>query len=89
MLRIKSGYNLRQSTGMYIVVEELADGAGEATRFAINESGAVLWQTLKNGAGKNELLAAIQNEYSVEANEAMRDIEEFLDMLRAKSVLEE
>lgn len=89
MLRIKTGYNLWQSSGMYIVVEELADGAGKVTRFAINESGALLWQMLKNGAEKDELLNAIQSEYSVEADEAMKDIDEFLDILRAKNVLEE
>lgn len=89
LLRIKNSFYLRRSPGINIVVEVLADGAGEATRFAINESGAVLWETLKNGADKDDLLSAIQSEYSVESGEAMRDIEEFLDMLRAKNVLEE
>ncbi len=87
-MRIKNGFNLRRSPGINIVVEELADGSGEVTRFAINESGTVLWEALKNGADKGDLLSAIQNEYSVESGEAMRDIEEFLDMLRAKNVLE-
>jgi len=88
-LKIKPRFNLRQSSGINIVVEELADGIGDIARFAINESGAVIWKALKNGASKNELLSAIQSEYSVEADEAMSDIDEFLDMLRAKNVLEE
>ncbi len=88
-LRIKAGYNLRKSPGVNIVVRGMDGGPDEAAIFSLNESGALLWDTLKNGAGKEELLAAIQNEYSVEAGRAMGDIEEFLDMLREKNVLEE
>lgn len=88
-MKIKADFNLRQSSGINIVVQELADGSGDIARFAINESGVVLWEALKNGATKDELLSAIQREYSVEADVAMSDIDEFLDMLRAKNVLEE
>ncbi len=88
-MRIKVGYELRQSSGINIVVKKSDDGAGEATRFAVNESGAVLWLALKDGADMDKLLSAIQSEYSVEADEAVGDIEDFLDMLRAENVLEE
>lgn len=88
-MRIKVGYDLRQSSGINIVVKKSDNGTGEATRFAINESGAVLWLALKDGADMDKLLSAIQSEYSVEADEAVGDIEDFLDMLRAENVLEE
>ncbi len=88
-MRIKVDYELRQSSGINIVVKKSDDGKGEATRFAVNESGAVLWLALKDGADMDKLLSAIQSEYSVEADEAVGDIEDFLDMLRAENVLEE
>lgn len=88
-MKIKARFYLRQSSGINIVVEQLVGGMGETARFAVNESGAVLWEALKKGGGKAELLLAIQNEYSVDTEEAMSDIDEFLDMLRAKNVLEE
>ncbi len=88
-MRIKVGYELRQSSGINIVVKKSDDGTGESTRFAVNESGAVLWLALKDGADMDKLLSAIQSEYSVEADEAVGDIEDFLDMLRAENVLEE
>ncbi len=88
-MRIKVDYELRQSSGINIVVKKSDDGTGEATRFAVNESGAVLWLALKDGADMDKLLSAIQSEYSVEADEAVGDIEDFLDMLRAENVLEE
>ncbi len=88
-MRIKVDYELRQSSGINIVVKKSDDGTGEATRFAVNESGAVLWLALKDGADMDKLLSAIQSEYSVEADEAVGDIEDFLDMLRVENVLEE
>ncbi len=89
MLRIKSKFYLRKSSGLYIVVEKLTDKDEYITRFTINESGALLWNTLINGTDKETLLVVIQDEYDVKADEAMHDINTFLDMLREKQVLEE
>ncbi len=55
--------------------------------FALNELGAFLWERLPEAAGEADLVEAVLAEYEVGAEEATRDIREFLDKLRQQGII--
>lgn len=55
--------------------------------FVMNELGAFLWDRLPKAKDETELLAAVLEEYEVSAEEAAKDIREFLDRLKKLEIL--
>ncbi len=49
--------------------------------FVITEIGAEIWEMLQSGKERDDILAALLNEYEVAEEVLMKDIEEFLQML--------
>lgn len=54
---------------------------------ALSESGALLYNRLKDGCGREDLVAALTAEYDVSEEEARRDTEEFLEQMRSLKIL--
>ena len=54
----------------------------------LNESGALLWKALKNGADLDGLVSALTAEYAVDEAQARADAREFLDKLAQAGCLE-
>lgn len=77
-----------------IADENLLIPVGEAAihvkgLIALSESGALLYNKLKDGATREELVAALTEEYEVTPEEAAEDTEAFLDQLRKLKMLVE
>ena len=56
---------------------------------ALSESGALLYNRLKDGCSREALVAALLAEYDVSEAEASRDTDAFLDQMRSLNMLEE
>lgn len=54
---------------------------------ALSESGALLYNRLKDGCSREDLVAALTEEYDVSAEEAGRDTDAFLDQMRSLKML--
>ncbi len=54
---------------------------------ALSESGVLLYNRLKAGCAKDDLVAALTAEYEVSEDEAARDIDAFLDQMRQLNML--
>ena len=77
-MKIKDGFILREVAGNFIVV-----AVGEAVKdfngvINLNETGALLWRTLSDGATEQELVDALLNEYEVSEEIARRDVKIFI-----------
>ena len=88
-MRIKENFALRQVADIWCVLP-----LGEATlnlngMLTLNNSGALLWQTLEKDSNKEQLVEALLNEYDVTHEQAEADVEEFLDKLRQVNCIEE
>lgn len=75
-----------------IADEQLLIPTGEAAisvkgLIALSESGAFLYQKLQKGCTKEELLAAMLEEYDVSAEVAEQDMDAFLDQMRQLNML--
>ena len=55
--------------------------------FALNEVGGFLWDLLPQAETEEALLEAVLKEYDVSAEEAAKDIAEFLNKLRQMEII--
>lgn len=77
-----------------IAGERLLIPVGEAAlsvkgMIALSESGVLIYEKLKGGCTKDELIAALTSEYEVSEEEAARDTDAFLDQMRQLNMLVE
>lgn len=55
--------------------------------FILNEVGAFIWDLLPEAETPEQLCRAVLNEYDIDEASAIRDVEEFLEMLRKLEIL--
>lgn len=89
MIRIKPGYSLRQVLDAYLIM-----GVGKAAYrphciMSLNETGAFLWNLLKDGAEEKDLIIRMLAEYDVDEAAAKKDVAAFLGQLREKALIED
>lgn len=86
-MKIKEGFVLRNICDEYIVVAVGRQTLDFKGLIKLNETGAFLWEQLKNECGEEELLAALRAEYDVDEATAKADIAAFLASLKEASLL--
>lgn len=88
-MKIRSGYMLRQVMDVYVVLGIGSEAYNPNQIMSVNETGAFLWGLLEKGAEKQELVDSLTKEYEVDVQTAEKDVEDFLDRLREKALIEE
>lgn len=86
-MQIKKELIKRQIAGDTILVpvgQTVYDSNG---LFVLNELGAFIWDLLPDVSDENEILDAVLKEYDVSAEEAQKDIAEFLGNLKEMNIL--
>lgn len=81
-MRLNKDFVMRQVADTWVVIP-----FGEAaSRFGgminLNETGALLWQALEQGATEAQLVEKLLAEYNVTRDQAREDVAAFLDTLR-------
>ena len=87
-MRITKEFVLREIAGDYIIIptgKTVFDFNGLIT---LNEVGVSLWKMLQNEVTFDDLLQGILDEYDVEPAVAREDIQEFLDQLVNRGIME-
>ena len=87
-MKLKNGYILREVAGSTVVVS-IDPTSTFQNMLRLNGSGKFLWEKLSVGATHDELVAALLEEYEIDAETASRDTDAFLDMLRGFDAVEE
>ena len=87
-MKLKDGFLLKEIAGSWVVVPVGEQVVDFQMMITLNETGAFLWEKLKNKVSKEELLEALLSEYDVEKSVAQTDIDEFLKILSEKELLE-
>lgn len=87
--KVKDGFVLRK-----IGPQIMAVPVGRLTSdihgmVALNESGALLWDSLVRGSEKEELIQILLNEYETDKETVTSDIDIFLKNLEEQGVLEQ
>ena len=86
-MKIKDGFILRKVADSYIAVATGEESVNFNAMVTTNETGAFLWEKLKNETTEEELLTCLLNEYDVDEETAKADISEFLEKLRDGKLL--
>ena len=88
-MKLKEGFVLRQVAGSWIVLPLGQTSIDFNGMLSLNETGALLWQTLERGGDREAMADALTAEYEVERAVALENVEEFLQTLSEVGCLEE
>lgn len=87
-MKITEGYLLRTVAGKNIVVS-IGDAVNFNGMITLNDTGVFFWNLLQKETSKEEILNAVLEEYDVTVEEASRDVDEFIEKLKAAKILED
>ena len=80
-MKIKSNFAIRNISGSWVALP-LGDAVVDFTgMLTLNESGVMLWRMLEGGCTKEEMTEALLNEYEVTYDEALCDVNAFVEKL--------
>ena len=80
-MKLKENYVLRQVLGSWVVLPIGAATVDFNGMLSLNESGALLWKRLEQGADREDLADVLTAEYDVSRQQALADVDEFYDIL--------
>ena len=80
-MKIKENFNLRKVAGTWAVLPTGASSIDFTGILTLNESGCMLWGLLKEGCTREDMAKALTEEYEVSFEEALADIDAFIEKL--------
>ena len=80
-MKLKENYVLRQVLGSWVVLPLGAATVDFNGMLLLNDSGALLWKRLEEGADREDLADVLTAEYDVSRQQALADVDEFYDIL--------
>ena len=86
-MKIKDGYISKSVAGSYIVVP--VGSRRFESIMTLSEGGAYLFEILKTGAERDELVQALCAEYDVDTATAEADTDEFIESLKSAGLIDE
>ena len=86
-MKIQPGFALKEVADSFVIVPTGANIVDFSAMITINETGAFLWECLKEDVTEEELCQKLCAEYEIDAQTALEDIREFIKVLIAKKVI--
>ena len=86
-MKIAEGFLLRKIVDDWIVVPISENTVKNRSILSLNESSALLWETLKTGGDENTLTAVLCGIYLVDEETARTDVRKFLHTLDELGIL--
>lgn len=80
-MKLKENFVLRQIVGSWVVLPLGAATVDFDGMLTLNDSGALLWKRLEQGATRDDLADALTAEYDVSREQALVDVDEFYSIL--------
>lgn len=87
-MKIHGEYILREVVGEYVLVPVGQTALEFNGIISLNEVGACIWKQLEKNSSRTEMLQAVLEEFDVSEGRAEADLEEFLQMLQERKLLE-
>ena len=88
-MRIKEGFFLKNIAGSWVVLPTAAATLDFSGMLTLNESGRFLWNLLQNGATYESLAQALTEEYAIDYETALSDVNDFILTLKKAGCVEE
>ena len=87
-MKLNGSFILREVVGEYVLIPTGETALQFNGIISLNPVGAAIWKGLTEGRDRDALLNAILEEFEVSREEAAADLDEFLELLRSKNMLE-
>ena len=87
-MKIDKKFVLREIAGEYIIIPTGKTALDFNGLITVNEVGVSLWKMLQDEVTFDDLVQGILDEYDVEEDVAREDIQEFLDQLVNRGIIE-
>ena len=87
-MKLKEEFVLRQVADVWVVLPVGKTSVDFNGMLTLNESGALLWNTLEQGGDREKLADALLAEYEVDRETALADVDEFIAKLKEIGCLE-
>ncbi len=88
-MKIKEGFLVKKIAGDYLVVPTGDNIVDFAVAVSLNETGAFLWEQLKNDTTLEKLSEALVSEYGIEKSDAENDVLDYINLLKSHDFIEE
>lgn len=88
IMKVNEGFLLKKVADSFVIVPTGANIVDFSAMITINETGALLWNKLVDGATEDELVETIISEYEIDEETARQDVVEFVNALSEKKVIE-
>ena len=87
-MKVKSGFKLMKVgvQNLVVAVDERAEKFNGMVR--LNSTGAFLWEKIKKGSEKEELVFGLIAQYGIDEEKARKDLDGFLNILIENGILE-
>ncbi len=86
-MRVKDNLILKEMGTEYVVVPVGEGLLDFQVMLTLNDTGAFLWNALKEETTFDNLVDTLTKEYDVDKETAKKDIKEFLDILTSKDLI--
>ena len=80
-MKLKKEYICRKVAGTWVVMEIGAKSINADTVLVLNDTGALLWKHLAEGASRESMAQALVTEYEIDQTIALRDVENFIEAM--------
>ena len=87
MLKIADEFILKEIAGETLVVVSGAKSLTLNAMLKLNESGTLLFKTLKKGTTEDALVACLMTQYDVSIEQATHDVMTFINTLKRHQIL--
>ena len=88
-MKLKEGFVLRKVADTYVVVAIGAEAKKHNVMITLNETGALLWEKLSEGADKKALVDAILEAYDIDEATASADVDRFIEKVNSEGLITE
>lgn len=89
MYKAKSNYIHRKIAGNDVLITVGRNIANFNGYIELNSTASLIWDTLKSGATKEELVQLLMNTYNIDEKTAGKDVDEYLGQLSEHEMIEE
>ena len=86
-MKIKDGFVIRQVAGCYVIMN-LGQELNLGGMITLNETGALIWDSVANGLSEDEIAKRITEEYEVSEETALEDVRNFICKMKEADVFE-
>ncbi len=81
--QVKKGYITQREDDNIIIFDP-----EESTIFTLNKSAAFIFDLIKKGAIKKEIISKVAKRYNIKLSQAQADLEEYLDTLIKNKIIQ-